>query len=187
MFARVIVSTEDKEIAAISLGCNAEVAARPLELAEDNVGVVDVCLNLLDQEEKAGRSYDIMCCLYATSPLRTADDIKHTVSLVESGKCDYAMAVTTYDMPPHQALKMDAHGALEPIWPDLVNKREQEIGELYVDNGSTYAVSVLSFRKDKTFYGPGLMGYCMPSWRSIDINVPDDLYRAEYFAEKFGL
>jgi len=187
LFERVVVSTEDKEIGKIAGGLGAEVAQRPARLAGDEIGVVEVCLDLLDREASAGRNYDVLCCLYATAPLRRAADIAKTVGLIEPGVCDFAMAVTRYNYPPHQALYLGGDGGLRPVWPELVSKREQDIGDTCVDNGSTYAVVTSAFREHRTFYGATLRGHFMSCWRSSDINEKDDLVMAEMLAGKLEL
>lgn len=187
LFDRVVVSTEDEEIAGVARQCGAWVLDRPQSLATDSSTVVEVCLDLLDREQKAGRSYTTMCCLYATSPLRNAQDIKDTMILVTSGQCDFAMAITEYSLPPHQALRMEKTGTLAPMWPELVHRRAREVGPLYVDCGSIYVVSVPKFRDLRTFYGPGLRGHIMPHDRSVDIDVQEDLELALYFGKKAGL
>ena len=88
LFQRVVVSTEDDEISAVAKSFGAEVAKRPHGLAMDTSSVLDVCLDLLDRESKQGRKYSVLCCLYATSPLRTVNDICETVNLVASGECE---------------------------------------------------------------------------------------------------
>ena len=184
IFDRMVVSTEDPEIAEISKQFGASVVSRPDALAADNIGVVDVCLQVLDSEEADSRSYDVMCCLYPTAPLRTSADIEATVALLAPGVCDFSLAVARYQKPPHQALRLLPTEALEPVWPDLVSKRDEEIGNLVVDNGSTYAVMVTEFRRNQSFYGPRLRGHLMPEARSIDINYPEDLKLAEYYSRQ---
>lgn len=187
LFDRVIVSTEDAEIATVAKQFGAWVLDRPQSLATDTATVVDVCLDLLDREEKAGQHYTTMCCLYATSPLRNVQDIRDTMNLVTSGQCDFAMAITEYSLPPHQALRIGRLGFLEPMWPQLVHLRSQEVGPLYVDCGSTYVVSVPKFRELRTFYGPGLRGHILPRDRSVDIDVQEDLEFAIYLGKKARL
>jgi N-acylneuraminate cytidylyltransferase len=183
LFERVLVSTEDAEIADVARRSGAEVAARPAALAGDTVGVVAVCLDLLEREAAAGCAYDIMTCLYATAPLRTAGDIVAVTGLLGPG-CDFAMAVTGYDLPPLQALRRDGDGRLAPMWPEWISLRSQDTPELLVDNGSTYAVSVEAFRRAKTFYGPGLRGHAMPRGRSVDIDTAEDMELAAFYAAR---
>jgi len=182
LFDRVCVSTEDPEIADAARAAGAEILSRPDTLATDAARVVDVCLQGLDLEAEAGRTYDVLACLYATAPLRGAADIAAVTRLVQPGVCDFAMAVTDYDQSPHQALKLGENGQLDPMWPELVNLRRSEVPPLMVDNGSTYAVTVETFREHRSFYGPGLRGHQMPRERSIDIDLPGDLDLARFYA-----
>ena len=185
-FAHVVVSSDDPEILARCADYGVEAMTRPDALVGDEVGVVEVCLDALGRLRDRGRDFAVFACLYATAPLRTADDIAATVALIEPGICDFAMAVTAYPLPPHQALKPNGGGALTPMWPDLINKRSQEIGQLLVDNGSTYAAATDAFRVHRSFYGPGLRGHVMPALRSIDIDTEDDLAMATLAAERLG-
>ena len=182
LFDRVVVSTEDNEIAEICDTYKAKVLMRPMELADDTARVVDVCLHILDFEADQGRYYDILCCLYATAPLRNAEDIKNTIKLVQSRECDFAMAITEYHYPPHQAMTINKFGFIEPMWRHLVNKREEDVPKMLIDNGSTYVAWIPEFLKQKTFRGLKLKGYFMPRNRSIDIDLPEDLELAKYFA-----
>jgi pseudaminic acid cytidylyltransferase len=182
-FEHVVVSTDDSEIAKVSESCGVLVHQRPPRLATDVVGLVDVCLDFLDREAGVGRAWAIMACLYATAPLRTASDIRNTVALIEGGKCGFAMAVTSYDRYPHQALKLGTDASLTPMWPDLVARRGSDLPPLRAGNGSTYVVDVAEFRRFRTFYGPNLRGYDMPRERSIDIDTPADLDFAIWTAQ----
>lgn len=184
LFDSVVVTTEDSEIAAVAESHGAQVHARPQHLARDDVGVVAVCLDLLDREAEIGRTFDRFTCLYPTAPLRTAIDIANVVALLEPGVCDFAIAVCTYSHPPHQALVRQDDGGLIPFLPDWVNRRSQDVPPLVVDNGSTYAVHVPAFQAHKSFYGPALRGHLMPRERSVDIDEVADLSLARFFASR---
>jgi pseudaminic acid cytidylyltransferase len=186
-FQRVVVSTEDEEIAAISEQFGANVHHRAAALATDQATVVEVCLDFLDSEAKAGRNWDVMGCLYATAPLRNAGDIRATVALLEPKRCTFAMAITKYNMSPHEAMKVGADNVLTPMWPDVSELRSSDLPPLRVDNGSTYAVDISSFRQQRTFCGPSLRGYEMPMSRSIDIDTREDFDLALWQAQRNGL
>ena len=183
VFSRVVVSTEDAEITEVARQAGAEIHGRPDTLATDSARLVDVCLTFLDDEAQAGRSYEFFACLLATAPMRTADDVKRTRALVEPGICDFSMAVTTYPLPPLQALRTH-DGFLRPMFPDMINLRSQETPQLLVDNGSTYFALVSAFRKERTFYGSRLRGHVMPRDRSVDIDEPFDLELARMLAQR---
>jgi pseudaminic acid cytidylyltransferase len=186
LFDRVLVSSDDSGILGIAEQFGAETLIRPHSLSDDSARVVDVCLHALSCESEAGRDYEVMVCLYATAPLRGADDIRAVASMLEPGVCDFAMAVTPCMQPAHQALKVVDGGFLRPMWPQLVNLKSQEVPPLMVDNGSTYAVTVTAFLKAGSFYGPNLRGYRMPFRRSVDIDTREDLDLASYFASRMN-
>lgn len=186
-FTRVVVSTEDNEIAEVAQMAGALVDRRRPQFATHQVGLVDVCLDFLEREEREGRQWQNLACLYATAPMRTAQDIRDTMRLLEPGRCGFAMAVTSYDHYPHQALKFEAGGALTPMWPDLVARRGSDLPPLRAGNGSTYTVNVAEFRKYRSFYGPNLRGHDMPRDRSVDIDTRADLEFAVWLAGKRGV
>jgi CMP-N-acetylneuraminic acid synthetase len=183
MFERVVVSTEDQEIAEIAKYWGAEVDDRDLKLATDSATVAEVCLDFLNREEQLDQHYEILCVLYATAPLRLSTDVEGVVKLVEPSVCDFALAVTEYHLPPHQALKIESDNWLEPMWPDLVAARFDSLPPLRVDNGSTYAVSIPAFKQLSSFYGPNMRGYEMPRERSIDIDTKEDYVLARYYMD----
>jgi len=182
VFTEVVVSSDDAEILTACAGYPVRALQRPADLGSDTARVVDVCIHVLKNEISV--LPEVFACLYATAPLRTAADIRAAVGLVVPGRCDFAMAVTAYPLPPHQALKRGEDGSLSPMWPELVNRRDDEIGALAVDNGSTYACASAAFIRQRSFYGPGLKGHMMPASRSVDINTADDLALAEFYAER---
>ena len=182
-FDKIIVSTEDDEVREISSDySNVVIDKRDKLLATDESTVSDVLLNVL----KDNKEYDVLSCLFPAAPLRTSDDIKSVVANVEPGKIDFSIAVTEYDLPPHQALKIDHNDNIEPMFPELVNLRDEKIGRLVVDNGSTYAASVDAFMKQKNFYGIPAKAHYMPRERSVDINYQSDLDMTNYYFEKLN-
>ena len=182
LFDAVIVSTDDDEIASIAQQFGAEVYRRNSELSNDEATVSSVCIDYLTDKTEQERNWHEMAVLYATAPLRKAADIVNTVLLLEEGVCNFALAATEYDLPPHQALKLTGKHDVTPMWPDIVPMKSSEIGNLVVDNGSTYVVNVSAFLAQKNFYGPGLRVNVMPRQRSHDIDKEYDFKIAEFFA-----
>jgi len=186
-FERCVVSTEDAEIAAIAAEFGGDVDARPAEFATDEARLSDVCLDLLDREFARGRRYDAICVLYAPAVLRDAGDIRATCDLLEPGVCNFSQAVCRYDHYAHQALKLGAGGRIEPMWPDLADCCAKELPPLVCGNGSTYAALVPAFRASGgSFVGPLMKAHEMPRWKSVDIDYPDDLVLAEFFASRYA-
>lgn len=184
IFSRVVVSTDDAEIEAVARRAGAEVHERAKSLASDSARLVDVCLEFLQEEDEAGRTWDFFACLLATAPMRSADDVRRAHALIDPGVCDFVMAVTTYPLPPLQALRKTEFDFLSPMWPEWIDVRSQEAPALFVDNGSTYIALVSAFRRERTFYGARLRGHVMPRSRSIDIDEPYDLELARMLAQR---
>ena len=184
IFDRVLVSTEDAEIAHVVQRLGGDVDRRPDVLGGDEVGIAAVCRELLERLAASGEDYATMSVLYATAPLRTAEDIRATWRLLEPGVCDYAMAVTEFAQPVHQALSSSQGGVMEPVFADLITRRRSDVARYYAGNGSTYAVDRDAFMKTSSFYGPGLRGHVMPMVRSIDIDTREDYELALFHAAR---
>jgi len=181
-FSRVVVSTEDAEIAEVARQFGADVDLRAPHLASDTATVHAVCMAFLEAEQGQGRKWDRLCCLYATAPLRTAEDIRATMALLEPGICDFAMGVSSYDKQPHQALKLLPGNVLVPMWPELLKFRASDLPPLRASNGTTYAVDCEAFRQHGNFYGPNLRGHDMARDHAVDIDTAEDLEFARLIA-----
>lgn len=148
---------------------------RNKKLGRSNVPLLDVCKDFIYEFEKIYYKFDILCILYPTAPLRSAIDIIKTFKLLNKKKCHFSLAATKYSMPPQQALVLKRNKFVKPLFKDMVTKNESEIGNLVVDNGSTYFFYTKSFLKQKTFYGKNLRVNIMKKTSSVDLNDQEDL------------
>lgn len=185
VFARVIVSTEDAEIARIGELAGADVLARAPVLATDTATTVDVCLSVIDELRAAGGQFSAFACLLPTTPLRTADDIRHAHRVFVERAADFLMAVTTYAISPFWALE-EHDGFLRPRWGREFLVKSQELPQVWVDNGAIYLARIDAFERERTFYGSRLVGYRMPRERSIDVDDAVDLRLADFFLTATG-
>lgn len=185
IFDRIIVSTEDEEIANAARQAGAEVMGRGDDLAGDAASVSAVVRDVVGQLAHDGKQFDCLCTLYATAPLRGGDDVRKVVDLLDQG-ADFAMAVTSFDLPVHQALTYDDTGCSVPLFPDLVRARAADAPEIFVDNGSTYAVRTDAFLKEGSFYGSPLKTHLMPREKSVDLDTPEDLDALVAIAQRLG-
>lgn len=181
-FDKIVVSSDSNEILTASKKFGASTLERSSELSGPGVPTAPVLLDTLQQEKSSGNTWDILACLYATAPLRTAADIKAVLSLIEPGECDYAMAICEADRPVHQALTRQPNGSLEAVWPGSIDRQSEDLPRYLFGNGSTYAVSVPAFLASGTLYGSGLKGYEMPRERSVDLNTEADLALLRVYA-----
>ena len=175
-FDEIYVSTDDDEIAAVASLDGATPLIRPDSLAGDDASVTQVLVDYLQQQDSMPETVVV---LYATAPMRTAEDIHSTMSLLDDGSCDYAMAATHFSHYVHQALEVDGAQFVKPRWPELYEMRPAEIGPLVAGNGSTYCVRVDTFMNSGSFIGEKTRVHVMPMIRSIDIDTIDDFHMAE--------
>tara|TARA_B100000941_G_C28446958_1_gene522873 strand:- start:431 stop:1120 length:690 start_codon:yes stop_codon:yes gene_type:complete len=176
IFDFIVVSSDSKKILNIcSKYKNIILHKRSKKLSNHKATVNEVCLEVLKFFKLKNFFFDFTCCLYATSPLRKAEDIKKSFKIIKKSKNDFVIAVSEYNFPPHQALFKDKK-YLKPLFPKLINKKTNsaEFKKIYVDNGSTYFARTTKFLKNKSFYGNKLSGYFMKREVSIDIDTKED-------------
>lgn len=186
VFDRILISTEDEQIASTGQRYGFEVSLRDASLATDQATCAQVCLDLLETLEREGETYDALCCLYATAPLRTAGDIVNTMRLLgtaDENEADFAVAVTGYSHSPYQMLIPDSQEFLDVAMPFVAYKKSQALPVPVIGNGSTYAARVSAFKIYKRFSGPRMRGYVMPKIRSIDIDTAEDFEMALFAAQ----
>lgn len=187
LFDSVVVSTEDNEIGEIAERNGASWHKREQNLATDTASVVDVCLDVLNSMKWSAHSrFETMVCLYATSPLRTENDIVSSVSTLENEKLDSVITVTDYYYSPFEALHVKDDGSASLMWPDYVAKTRFELPRAKVDAGSVYAVSVESFLTNADFYAGKLKVIELPRQRAVDIDDQDGYDLALYYSKKYN-
>ena len=188
---RLIVSTEDEEIAEVSKKYGAEVPfIRPKELAEDNAKGIDVVLHAIDWLKKNDRrkQYDLIILIQPTSPLRKSDDIDKAIELLFLKKAKAIVSVCEVDHHPLWANTLPEDGCMKDfIRQEIMNKNRQELSVFYRLNGAIYLAYCNYLKKYRSFIGEKTFAYIMPRERSIDIDSEVDLNLAEVLIKIFKL
>lgn len=184
---RVILSTDDQEIASTGLQWGAEVPfMRPADLAGDGAPHIPVVLHALDWLSRNDAFIpDLVLLLQPTSPLRSADDICAAVSLYQSQRPQAVVGVCEPVHHPWLIKTMDHNGWLK----DLVVKPggylpRQQFPAVYAVNGAIYLVETGVIRDLQTFIPPRTLPLVMTAERSVDIDTVADLEYAEYLLQK---
>ena len=113
---RVVVSTEDYEIAEIAVKHGAEVPfIRPKELATDNVGNTLACLDLLEKLSGAGEPYTEFCLVQPTCPLISSTELHATIEAFRRTGVDAAVTVTPFSYPIEAVFQMTEEGFLRNV------------------------------------------------------------------------
>lgn len=186
VFERICVSTDSEEIAAVAEEFGADVPfMRPAELATDSARFVDVCLHAIEFFESEGESFETVCVLLPSTPLRTGADIRGAYERFQShDEAEFLMGVTDYLFSPFEAMN-EADGYLQNFWEhqEYVDLQSQDLPDLVVDNGAIYMGEIEAFRREQQFRGGNVIGYPMPLKRSIDIDTPQDFELAKAILE----
>lgn len=176
VFDRIVVTTEDPEIAAVARDCGADVPfMRPSELATDDAPGIAPVLHALDEMP----GFDAFVLLQPTSPLRSAADIAGAVELARSRNASSLVSVCEPDAYPQWTYRMAADGVLSAWETATGAARRQELEPAYALNGAIYYADCGHVRKTGALVGPGTIGYQMPAERSVDIDTPLDWRIAE--------
>lgn len=181
---RVIVSTDDEEIAAVSKQYGAEVLRRPGKLATDKAKVIDVVLQVFEALSREKYQAQVMVLLQPTSPLRSAKEIDEAVEMFLKSKSEFLVSVHQIESPPHWTFALSG-GHLMPIfgWRYL-KLRKQEVPKMYMPNGAIYISRPETIKRYNGFYSAQTLPYIMPREKSIDIDEEIDLKFAEFLLKK---
>ncbi len=178
---RVIISTDDPEIAEVGKNLGAEVPfLRPAELATDTSTSMDVILHAihwLDDNEKYRPDYVLL--LQPTSPLRTATDIRESISLAREKHADSVVSVCESHQHPLWMKGVNEEGKLIDLYPQsAASTRRQDLSPVVALNGAIYLASRTFLLSERTFISDCTYAYVMPENRSLDVDTPWDLYLA---------
>lgn len=175
---RVLVSTEDREIADRALELGAEVPfLRPAELANDTASSASVIEHAVAFLEAQGDSYDYLVLLEPTSPLTEAADVDRALELLgdRRGIADAIVGVSRVEAAhPLFDVVLNDEGLIEPYAAGSFSSvlRRQDLPELYFMEGSLYISDLAVFLKRKSFYHDRTLPFMVPKWKSLEV---DDL------------
>ncbi|MBT3748589.1 MAG: acylneuraminate cytidylyltransferase family protein [Bacteroidetes bacterium] len=179
---RLIVSTDDKEIADISIQYGGEVPfLRPAEFASDRAKAIEVVKHtLLEMEKLDNKRYSTIVYLEPPSPFRISEDIDQCVELFFEHNPGSVVSVFEANQFHPILMKQIASGALKPIWKDEPEGVPRQLyhPKSYMRNGAVYVLRRTNIVNNK-FYGDPIIPYIMPEERSICIDSMLDWYAAE--------
>jgi N-acylneuraminate cytidylyltransferase len=178
LFERVVVSTDDAEIAEVARAHGADVPfLRPAELADDFAGTAPVIVHALQQLP----DFDYACCVYATAPLLQTRYLRQGLALLEQHQDkSYAFSVCSFGFPVQRALTLDGQGALQALYPEFRNTRSQDLPEAYQDAGQFYWGRSDAWLRGEVIYSPTSLPVILPRHLVQDIDTLEDWKRAEY-------
>lgn len=120
-----------------------------------------------------------MCCIYATAPFISAEDIKIGLQKLTSGENDYALAVTNFEFPIQRAVILNAQHQLEMLQPNHFMTRSQDLPIAYHDAGQFCWGTTAAWLQQKAIFTSPTAPVFIPSYRVQDVDTEDDWIRAE--------
>lgn len=185
---RVVVSTDDEEIASVARTFRADVPfLRPGELATDESRPMDALLHAVTALEAAGDRYDFVMLLQPTSPLRTARDIDSAAELLFSINAGAVVSVCEAEHHPYWSNTLQPDGNMKDfLRPEISNSNRQELPIFYRLNGALYMASSDYLKAKRSFMNDDTYAYIMPRERSVDIDTAFDFAFAELLLTKIA-
>lgn len=179
IFDEIMVSTNDKKIAAIAVKAGANVPFLRSEVNSDDYATTsDVLLEVLEQYEKVGIQFENACCIYPTAPFVTAQKLKGAMELLKKENCDSVIPVVSFSFPPLRGMTLK-EGKLEYMWHEYAMKRSQDLEEIYHDCGQFYAFCVKQFKDSKKLVMDNTVGMVVSELEVQDIDNETDWELAE--------
>lgn len=179
MFDRVMVSTDDEEIAETARRYGGEVPFfRSEKTAGDYATTNDVLLEVLEEYRKRGEHYDLGCCIYPTAPFVTAEKLKNAMKQLEDSGADTLIPVVGFSYPPQRALVVK-EGRLIFEYPQYMDSRSQDLEPHYHDVGQFYLFYTAAFQQNKKLMVGNILPYVVPETEVQDIDNQTDWEIAE--------
>jgi pseudaminic acid cytidylyltransferase len=137
LFSEIMVSTDDKEIAAIAIAAGVQVPfMRSDKASDDMASTVDVLLEVLSEYKKMGEVFTHVCCLYPVTPLTTSLHLQNGWNQLMSG-VDSVFPILPYSFPIWRSFSV-SENTINWIWPEHSPKRSQDLPTAYHDAGQWY-------------------------------------------------
>lgn len=179
-FDKIIVSTDDQEIADVALQYGAEVPfLRPANIADDFATTIDVMQHAVNWCLAKKLTVDKVCCIYATAPFILPEYIKKGLESVSVANVEYAFSATTFPFAIQRAISLDENGSVTMFSPEYANTRSQDLEEAYHDAGQFYWGKASAFLAGKAIFAEHSKVVILPRKRVQDIDTPEDWELAE--------
>lgn len=176
---RVIVSTEDDEIADVARAAGAEVRMRPAALAADDASSESV---LVDACKACGVHEGVLVFQQCTSPLTRPSTVQLCVDEVAANEMAVAVTATDFHAPVWQPLARSWIGLNHD--ENAKRSRRQDMPPQVRETGAVYAFDVQRFLRAKhRFCGPVHM-VMVPSWEAVDVDDETDIEIADVLARR---
>jgi N-acylneuraminate cytidylyltransferase len=180
LFDRIVVSTDESEIADVAIEYGAEVPfLRPLELSDDHAGIIEVVQHAIGWMREEDLPVEYVCCILATAPFLRTDILSEAFAKLIESEASYVFSVTGYPFPIQRAIRIDSTGRVEALWPENITARSQDLEEVYHDAGQFYWGTREAFEQGEVIYSNRSIPISLPRYLAQDIDTVEDWKLAE--------
>lgn len=176
---RVIVSTDDAEIAEIAKSFGAEVPVmRPAEISGDKSPVMEAVIHMLDfLRDNEGYEPTHLLLLQTTSPLRRSSDIDAAVELFQKRDAESLVSMCRTE---NGLFTKDENDLVHTEYDGYKTTNRQMLPKCYkLDGCMLYLIDVNVLREKRSFLAGKLVGFEIPRWRAVDLDDPEDFVVGE--------
>ena len=181
LFEKIVVSTDNPEIAEIARQYKAEIPfMRDSKLSDDFTPVSAATTDVLLRLDPAGDIFGYVCQLMPNCPLRTATDIVESYRQMVNSDANSQLSVVRYGWQnPWWAMRRNEKYILEPVFSDYITARSQDLPELFCPTGAIWWARTNVIRREGTYHIPNRTGWEISWEHGIDIDTEDDWAIAE--------
>lgn len=187
LFDRIIVSTDDHEIAQVAKSYGVDVPfTRPAELADDQTATVPVIRHAITACERIGWKAEQVCCIYPTVPLLRSEDLISALELLLSTtQAQFSFPVTEFPSAIQRGLRRNPLGLMSSFYKEYQHTRTQDLEPAYYDVGQFYWGYKSSWLETSEIHNTGV-GLLLPRSRVVDIDTHEDWHIAETLFTIYG-
>lgn len=179
LFAEVMVSTDDSEIAEVASQYGASVPfLRSEATANDFATIGDVIEEVLQKYQQQGSRFDHVCCILATAPFIKTKRLMEAFQLMQEKGYDSVFPIVRFSYPIQRALRLNK-GVVSMFQPENFAKRSQDLEPAFHDSGQFYWMGVSEFLKQKRFFAQNSGAIILPEIEVQDIDSEEDWKIAE--------
>ena len=189
IFTKVIVTTDDEDIAEIALKYGADIPfIRPTDLSDDFTGLTDVVSHTIKYLENLGEYYEYFCTIYATAPFIQEKYLVKGYEALKNSNAVNAFSSTSMPFPIQRAFKIDKNGRCKMFTPEYYATRSQDLEEAYQDAGQFYWTHrIRQMQQDtKMVFSEISIPIVLPRYVVQDIDTSEDWHRAELIFEAYN-
>jgi pseudaminic acid cytidylyltransferase len=186
LFDRVIVSTDDDEIAKIAKNSGAEVPfLRPSELSNDYIGMTDVVSHAIYVLDLESQNFNSVCCISATAPFMSQSHLIESFNALKARGCNYVFSACSFSSNIFRSFAISSDGDVEMYFPENYEMRTQDLPEAYFDAAQFYWGTKEAWVEERMLFARDSSAVLIPRYLVHDIDTPEDWQNAEIFFKNF--